>query len=95
MIMPINNIQPKATFQGVKFKTPIQHKPTNKSNFMKKTSDKMSKFIDKTKSEFKNMDEETRDLLFKVVIGYTFLSVVIGTIIHYVSKIVDNFKNLF
>ena len=74
---------------------PKSFNSANKSSFINKASDKVSKFIDKTKNEFKNMDEETKDLLFKVVVGFTLLSAAIGTVAHYVCKIIDKFQELF
>ena len=95
MITPINNIQSNTNFQALKIKTPKKMEVLKDKPFVKSTSEKIANFVEKTKVEFKNMDEETKDLLFKVIVGFTLLGTFIGVTIHYISKIMDNINNLF
>ena len=95
MITPINNFQPIITFQGAKLKTPKNFRPLKNQPIINKTSEKFSKFIEKAKCEFENMDQETEELLFKTIALGTALAVAIGVIVHYVNAFIDKIQNLF
>ena len=96
MISQINSNQYNTNFYGLKLKVPKKNfcninQKFNTSKLKEKVTDKFTKI----KTEFENLDEETKDLLFNVVVGFTLLSAVIGTILHYVCKIVNKFQDLF
>ncbi len=95
MITPINNIQTNTNFKGLKFKMPKKFSPTNKPTFINNTQSKLSNFFDKTKNEFKNMDNETKDLLFNCIILSSMLAGVIGVVAYHVNLLVEKIQNLF
>ena len=96
MITQINNYQSNISYQGAKIKSP-KHVVQNFKKTIQKydLKNKITDTFTKVKSEFENMDEETKDLLFKVIVGFTLLGTFIGVTIHYISKIMDNINNLF
>ena len=96
MISQINNYNMNTSFYGAKLKAPKNILPKSNSSIrLSNIKNKITDTFTKVKSEFENMDEETKDLLVKVVVSFTLLSTVIGTVIYYVSKIVDKIKAIF
>ena len=96
MITQINNYQSNLSYHGAKIKSPklvVQNfkKTVQKCDLKNKINDTFTK----VKTEFKNMDEETKDLLFKVVVGYTILGTFVGVVIHCISVLMEKFNNLF
>ena len=96
MISQINNNRYNINFYGTKLKVPKKSNckissQINTNKLKEKITDKFTKI----KTEFNSLDEESKDLLFKTVVGFTILSTVVGTIIYYVCKIVDKIKELF
>lgn len=95
MITPISNIQLSTNFQGVKLKAPKNFKPTNKPTLTSKTPNKFSKFLDKTKNEFKNMDNETKDMLFDIIILSGVIVGFISVVAYHINLLVEKFQNIF
>ena len=95
MITPINNIQTNTNFKGIKLKTPKKFNPANKPTFVNNAQNKLSNFFDKTKNEFKNMDNETKDLLFDCIILSSIIAGFIGVVAYHVNLLVEKFQNIF
>ena len=95
MITPISNIQPSTNFQGVKLKAPKGFKPTNKPTLTNKAPSKISNFLDKAKNEFKNMDNETKDMLFDIIILSGAIIGAISVVAYHVNLFIEKIQNIF
>ena len=95
MITPIDNVQPSFNFQGVKLKTPKKLYPIKNQPVQNKTERKFSKFIQKTKNEFKNMDNETRELLIDCILLSCTIAGIIGVAAYYIHQFIEKIQNIF
>ena len=60
-----------------------------------KTERKFSKFIQKTKNEFKNMDNETRELLIDCILLSCTIAGIIGVAAYYIHQFIERIQNIF
>ena len=94
MITPISNYQSSVNFNAMK-----QMPKLNKNNgkvvpFFNEKKVKLKEFGAKVKNEFKNLDEESKMLLYKSVVLLSILTVVIAQVAHFVKLIIDKFHYL-
>ena len=97
MILPVNNLNPTLNFKGPSLKkVPIKEvSKIKQSKPLRNFGEKMSACAKKVKTEFQNMDEESKELLYKIVV---LGSVLVGFITYAVSilcRIIDKFRALF
>ena len=89
MITPISNYQSNVNFNAMK-----QMPKLNKNNgkiapFLNEKKAKLKEFGAKVKNEFKNLDEDSKWLLYKSVILLSVLTIVFAQIGHFIKLIMD------
>ena len=90
MINPINNYQSNGpAMQSLKFPKGMSKKTTSS------VKNNISNFLEKTKNEFKNLDNESKMLLYKTIILASGLTVFIAYVASIVKAIIDKFNELF
>ena len=88
MITPINNYQSNVCFNA-------SMKAPKFKQGLKNTGVKIKDFGSKVKTEFKNLDEESKMYLYKSIILLSALVAFFSYVGHIVKTVVDKFQALF
>ena len=96
MITQVNNYQTNISYQGLKLKAPKEVLQKTKTSIQQcNLKNKLKDCFTKVKNEINDLDEESKDLLFKTIVLGTVLVTFIGIVIHYISRFMENVNNLF